>query len=114
MALYSGSDLDAVELWYRGKPFINVEASVTANTQTNARSSKIANAKSYIFRHGLFYGALGALSTTAVKNIYYKVGGVWTLVSNAYVYIGTSPNGVWKNVVDDVFYVKTPSGWRRS
>lgn len=112
MALYSGSDLDAVELWYRGKPFINVEASVTANTQTNARSSKIA--KSYIFRHGLFYGALGALSTTAVKNIYYKVGGVWTLVSNAYVYIGTSPNGVWKNVVDDVFYVKTPSGWRRS
>lgn len=110
MAVLISTDLNPVTLWYRGKPFINVEASSTANTQTNFESG--LTLPTYLSRLGGFYGALGSAATITTNNIYAKINGEWVLISNAYVYIGTPGSGAWKSIESDKMFVKTTPGWR--
>lgn len=103
MALYSASSLKTVSLFYRGRAFIKIEASAAANTQVID-----APKHSYLTFFGFFSAALGPAVAAPINNIYVKINGSWTLISQAYVYI----NNTWRDVVNDKFFVKTGTGWR--
>lgn len=103
MALYSASSLKTVSLFYRGRAFIKIEASAAANTQVID-----APKRSYLTFFGFFSAALGPAVAAPVNNIYVKINGSWTLISQAYVYI----NNAWRDVVSDKFFVKIGGGWK--
>lgn len=103
MALYSTSLLKTVTLFHRGKAFLNLEASNAANTQV-VNASK----HSYLTRFGFFRGSLGPIASLPINNIYVKINGSWTLISEAYIYI----NNTWRNIVSDKIFIKVDSIWR--
>jgi hypothetical protein len=100
MPIYDATFLKTMNFSDRGLPFVNIEASTTADTTTFI---------SYFTNFGIFYGATGAVATISTNNVYVKkADGSWVQCLEIYANV----SGSWKRVDRDNFYIKEGSSWK--
>lgn len=103
MAILPSLTLRSFQFFYKGEPYIRIEASETADT-TLVSYTEFA----YLERDGFFRAARGSASVVVANNVYAKINGEWTQIQEIYFNL----NGTWKRVSNDKFYVKQSGSWR--